>query len=265
MIDRFEMAWHGCRRLHDKAIVVAGASSGIGRASALRLAGEGARLVVGSPALEADKIETLVAEIQAAGGEAVGASFDATSDESAKALIEQALTAYGRLDVVHANFADMGVVHSDTDVVTVTDEVIERTLDVNFKGMLRITRHAVPELLKYEGAMIYTSSIGSLIGEPVRPVYGMSKAALNALVRHLASRWGKEGLRANAILPGFVINPEFADFVPEEFRMEHLNANRSPRNGAPEDIAAMVAMLASSDGSWINGQTIAVDGGQTIR
>ena len=88
MIDRFEMAWHGCRRLHDKAIVVAGASSGIGRASALRLAGEGARLVVGSPALEADKIETLVAEIQAAGGQAVGASFDATSDESAKALIE---------------------------------------------------------------------------------------------------------------------------------------------------------------------------------
>jgi NAD(P)-dependent dehydrogenase (short-subunit alcohol dehydrogenase family) len=252
--------------LQDNVIVVAGASTGIGRATALRLAGEGARLVVGSPEVEADKIENLVAEIKAAGGVAVGASFDATSDASAKALIDKALTVYGRLDAVHANFADMRIVAADTDAVTVSDEVIERTLDVSFKGMLRITRHAVPALLEYGGgALIYTSSIGSLMGEPVRPVYGMSKAAINALVRHLASKWGKEGLRANAILPGFVITPEIAEFIPEEFTRQHLDACRSPRVGEPQDIAAMVAMLASPDGSWISGQTIAVDGGETIR
>lgn len=257
--------WAGSRRLQDKAIVVAGASTGIGRATALRLAGEGARLLVGSPAGESALIDTLVDEILAAGGEAHGASFDAVDDASIAALIGEAAQRFGKIDAVHANFADLRVIFEDSDAVAVSDAVIERTLDVNLKGMMRITRHAVPRLIEGGGgAMIYTSSSASIVGEPTRPCYAIAKSGINALVRHCASRWGREGLRANAILPGLVITPEKRDTMPTELQAQVLAGGRSPRLGEPEDIAAMVALLASSDGAWINGQSIAVDGGSTL-
>jgi NAD(P)-dependent dehydrogenase (short-subunit alcohol dehydrogenase family) len=251
--------------LAGKGVIVAGASTGIGRAAALRLAGEGARLLVGSPAGERSLIDSLVAEIADRGGEAYGASFDATDDASIAELIHEGLARLGTIDAVHANFADLRVIFEDSDAVSVSDEVLERTLDVNLKGMMRITRHAVPRLLEAGGgAMIYTSSTASIVGEATRPCYAIAKSGLNALVRHSASRWGREGLRANAVMPGLVITPEKRDSMPKDFQAEVLAAGRSTRLGEPEDIAAMVALLASADGAWINGQCIAVDGGNTL-
>jgi NAD(P)-dependent dehydrogenase (short-subunit alcohol dehydrogenase family) len=266
MMDGFvQPAWAGSRRLAGKSVVIAGASTGIGRATALRLAGEGARVLVGSPAGERALIDSLVAEIAAAGGEAYGASFDATEDSSIAELIHESMARLGAIDAVHANFADLRVIFDDSDAVSVTDEVLERTLNVNLKGMMRITRHAIPRLLEAGGgAMIYTSSSASIAGEPTRPCYAMAKAGLNALVRHCASRWGREGLRANAVMPGLVITPEKRDTMPKDFQEQVLAAGRSTRLGEPEDIAAMVALLASPDGAWINGQCIAVDGGSTL-
>lgn len=260
-----QAAWVGSRRLASKAVVIAGASTGIGRATALRLAGEGARVLVGSPAFECALIDSLVDEITAGGGEAYGASFDASEEASIAALIEEAAARLGKIDAVHANFADLQVIFQDSDAVSVTDEVLERTLDVNLKGMMRITRHAVPRLLEGGGgAMIYTSSTASFAGEPTRPCYAIAKSGVNALVRHCASRWGREGLRANAIMPGLVITPEKRDTMPKDFQAQVLAAGRSTRLGEPEDIAAMVALLASGDGAWINGQCIAVDGGSSL-
>ena len=260
-----EEAGRGCRRLEGKVAVVAGAATGIGRATAIRLAAEGAAIVAGSPAAEQARIDSLVAEVVAAGGRATGMAFDATDDATVRALVATAADRYDRLDVVHANFADLRVIFEDSDAISVTDEVLERTLDVNLKGMMRITRHAVPMLLANGGgAMIYTSSISSKIGEPVRPCYAMAKAGINALVRHVASAWGAQGIRANAVLPGFVITPETDDTIPVELRQEFLAAGRSRRLGEVADIAAMVALLASRDGEWINGQAIAVDGGSSL-
>jgi NAD(P)-dependent dehydrogenase (short-subunit alcohol dehydrogenase family) len=254
------------QRLANKVVVVAGASTGIGRVTALRLAAEGAVVLAGSPAGERDRIDALVAEIAAAGGRAAGAAFDATDDGSVAALIEDAVRRFGGIDAVHANFADLRILFEDSDAVSVSDAVLDRTLDVNLKGMLRITRHAVPRLLERGGgAMIYTSSSASIFGEPERPCYAMAKAGINALVRHVASRWGKENVRANAVLPGFVLTNENRAGVPADFLARTLEQGRSPRLGEPEDIAAMVALLASSEGAWINGQTIAVDGGSTLR
>lgn len=254
---------HACRRMAGKVAVVAGASTGIGRATALRLGREGASLVVGSPAAEQSLIDSLVEEINGAGGKAVGQAFDATDDASIQALGQAAVSAFGGIDAFHANFADLRVIFQDSDAATVTDEVLERTLDVNLKGMLRATRVAIPLLLaRGGGAMIYTSSTASKIGEPERPCYAMAKAGVNALVRHVASRWGKEGIRANAIMPGFVLVPEKP--IPEEFSRYALKATRAPRLGKAEDIAAMVALLASDDGEWVNGQSIAVDGGSSL-
>jgi NAD(P)-dependent dehydrogenase (short-subunit alcohol dehydrogenase family) len=131
--------------------------------------------------------------------------------------------------------------------------------------MLRITRHALPKLLERGGgAMIYTSSAAAVWGEPVRPCYAMAKAGINALVRHVASAWGQKGIRANAIMPGLVVTPETRHSMPSDFQNEVLTRGRSTRLGEVEDIAAMVAHLASRDGEWINGQCIAVDGGSTL-
>jgi len=255
----------GCTRLIGKAVVVAGASTGIGRATALRLASEGAKVMVGSPAREQVQIESLVLEIRGAGGEAHGLAFDATDDSSIGTLINAAAGHFGGIDAVHANFADLGVIFHDSDAATVTDEVLERTLDVNLKGMVRVTRHAVPHLLKRGGgALIYTSSTAAVAGENTRPCYAMAKAGINALVRHGASRWGQEGIRVNSIMPGLVITPEKKDSMPKDFQAAVLKHGRSTRLGEPEDIAAMVALLASKDGEWINGQTIAVCGGSTF-
>jgi len=257
-----EDASRGCRRMSGKVAVIAGAATGIGRASALRLASEGAVVIAASPAVEQSHIDSLVHEIEGGGGTAIGLSFDATDEASIKALIDTAVGRFGGVDAAHANFADLRVIFEDSDIVSVSDDVLERTLDVNLKGMVRLTRHAVPALLaRGGGALIYTSSTASKVGEPVRPCYAMAKAGINALVRHVASAWGRDGIRANAVLPGLVITPEKRTTMPSDLQEQVLAAGRSPRLGEVEDIAAMVAFLASKDGEWINGQSIAVDGG----
>ncbi|MFT4054054.1 MAG: SDR family oxidoreductase [Novosphingobium sp.] len=253
-------------RLADRVVVVAGASTGIGRATALRLASEGARLMVGSPASEQALIEGLVEEIRAQGGNAIGTAFDATDDASMADLVALVRAEYGGIDAFHANFADLRVIMEDSDAATVSDDVLERTLDVNLKGMLRATRHAVPALLERGGgAMIYTSSTASIAGEAARPCYAMAKSGLNALMRHVASTWGRQNVRANAIMPGFVHTPERRAFIPQEVSDFMLQQCRLPRLGEPEDIAGMVAFLASRDGDWMTGQCIAVDGGSVLR
>jgi len=254
-----------CRRLEGKVVIIAGASSGIGRISAARLAAEGAALVIAAPVRELARLEAVAAHIREAGGVCFAQAFEATDDASAAALVQRAIDEFGGLDAVNANFADLGVIHDDSDAVQVTDEVFDRTIDVNLKGMLRLTRHAIPKLLlRGGGAMIYTSSTAAIIGEPERPCYAMSKAGINALVRHVASRWGVSNIRANGIMPGFIVTEENKPHIPPDFLETVLLQSRAMRHGRPEDIAAMVALLASADGEWINGQTIAVDGGSVL-
>jgi NAD(P)-dependent dehydrogenase (short-subunit alcohol dehydrogenase family) len=95
--------------------------------------------------------------------------------------------------------------------------------------------------------------------------YGISKSGILALMRHVASRWGRDNIRANAIAPGFVLTERMRDSIPKEFLDHALAANRSTRHGQPDDIAAMVALLMSEDGAWINGQALSIDGGSTLR
>ena len=136
----------------------------------------------------------------------------------------------------------------------------------NLRGQLLCTRHAIPEIRKRGGgAIVYTSSGAAYAGEPERVSYAISKSGINALMRHVASRWGKEGIRSNAIAPGVVLTENAGANIPEEMRNWMLGLGRSPRLGRPEDIAAMVALLFSDDGEWINGQVVSVDGGVTLR
>ena len=253
-------------RLSGKVVVVAGASRGIGEVTARRLASEGASVVVAGPPSEEAAVEAVAADIGRGGGRAIGALFDATEDASFAALCDTAIAAFGGIDVFHANFADQAILLEDSDIIDATDAVMDRTLDVNLKGMARATRHALPHLLaRGGGAMIYSSSAAATMGQSVRPYYAMAKAGIGALVRHVANRWGRENIRANAILPGYIITPLMRDHAPAELLAQFQSETPAPRLGRSEDIAAMVAMLASTDGEWINGQTISVDGGLTMR
>jgi len=250
--------------LQGKVIVVAGGGSGIGAATARRLAEEGASVLIGDIAVAA--AETVAAGIRDQGGNALGVAFDIGDDASVKNLIDIAVQTYGGLDGLHANAADLSVIFEDGDALDISLDIFDRTLAINLRGHLLCTRHALPELLRRGGgSIVYTSSAAAFIGEPNRVAYGVSKSGLNALMRHVASRWGREGIRANAVAPGLVPTEKTRDSIPKEFIQQALNGGRSPRLGEPEDIAALVSLLLSDDGGWINGQVISIDGGATLR
>jgi len=254
------------RGLTDKVVVIAGGGSGIGAATAVRLGEEGARVVVGD--LAADNAEAVAAGIRATGGQAVAAPFDISIDESVAALMATAVAEFGGLDLLHANAADMteAAILSDTDAVDVELGVFDRTIAVNLRGFLLCTRHAIPLMLERgSGAIVYTSSATAHVGEPQRPSYGISKSGINALMRHVSARWGREGIRANCVAPGMVLSKTLLEHSDAEFRDFALSLGRVDRLGEPEDIAAAVAFLMSDDASWITAQVISVDGGSTVR
>ena len=246
------------RGLNGKVAVVAGGAGGIGTATSIRLAEEGARVVVGD--LDEQSAKGVAEEI--------AIPFDISVEDDVAGLVARAVEEFGGVDVVHANAADLspGTIGQDSDATQIDLEVFDRTMQVNMRGHLLCARHAIPELLKRGGgALVFTSSVAAFAGEPERPAYAMAKSANNALVRHIASRWGKDGIRANAVAPGLVLTGPVRDSLSAEFREQVLGMSRSPRLGAPEDIAAMVAFLASEDGEWINGQVFSVDGGTILR
>jgi NAD(P)-dependent dehydrogenase (short-subunit alcohol dehydrogenase family) len=255
------------RGLTGKVAVVVGGAGGIGTATCVRLAEEGCAVAVGD--VDGDAAAGVADRIRAAGGRAFACATDIGDEDHVHALVERTVGKYGGLDVLHANAANLSpdVIGRDSDAVDMPLDAFDATIHTGARGHLLCARHAVPRLLERGGgALVFTSSGAAFAGEPQRPAYAMAKSAVNALVRHIASRWGKEGIRANAIAPGLVRTERNLEILQDEDTLALvLGTMRSPRVGAPEDIAAMVAFLASSDGEWVNGQVIAVDGGSTLR
>jgi NAD(P)-dependent dehydrogenase (short-subunit alcohol dehydrogenase family) len=252
--------------LQGKSVLIAGGTGGIGSATALRLGAEGARVAVGS---RDDARAAQVADlVTAAGGRAFPVQLDPADEASVGTAIRATVAEFGRLDALHVNAANMTpeVIANDSDALGIDLGVFDQTVAVNLRGPLLCTRHAVPALLDAGGgAIVYTSSAAAFVGEPQRPAYAMTKSGLHALVRHVASRWGREGIRANAVAPGPVPSEAVLPYL-DEATLEGIQAAlRSRRMGRPEDVAAMVAFLVSDDGEWINGQVIHVDGGMVMR
>lgn len=254
------------RGLENKVVVIAGGAGGIGTATSRRLADEGAKVVVGD--LNDAAAKKVADGITSDGGTAVAVQFDVSDDDSVRNLIDSAVDAFGGVDCVHANAADLSVpvIMGDTDALDVDLDIWDRTMAVNLRGFLLCTRHAIPKLLERGGgALVYTSSAASFVGEPARPSYAAAKSGVNALMRHVASKWGKQRIRANAIAPGLIVSDQMSEVIPQDLQQRTLKGTRSWRLGHPRDIAAMVAFLMSEDGEWINGQVISVDGGVTLR
>jgi len=253
-------------RLKDKAIIVIGSGTGIGAATVRRLAAEGARVCAADINLPA--AQAVAADIAAAGGDAFAVYIDIADEASVNAAVATAVERLGGLDGAHVNAADLRVIFQDSNALDVDMEVFDRTLTVNLRGHLLCTRAVLPHLLQRgSGAIVYTTSTAADAAEAVRPCYAASKSGLNALMRHVASRWGREGITANCVAPGFVITAEMeaGGQVPRDFLDYALTQTPSTRLGRSEDIAAMVALLLSEDGRWINGQVCNVSGGSLMR
>jgi NAD(P)-dependent dehydrogenase (short-subunit alcohol dehydrogenase family) len=255
----------GLAGLTGKVAVVAGGATGIGAATAARLAEEGCLVVVGD--LAVDAAHRTAEEITTAGGTATAVGFDLAHPDSVAALLETTATTYGGIDAVFAVGADMGAIRADTDVVDIDFGVWDRVMAVNLRGYVSVMKYAIPHLhARSGGAIVNMSSAAAFQGEPARPAYATAKAGIGALTRHVASRWGKEGIRCNAVAPGFTAT-EAIQSAPQwpELEASALKRIRGTRVGAPHDVAALVAFLLSQEGEWINGQVINIDGGTVLR
>lgn len=250
-------------RLEGKVIIVAGAG-GIGNELARRYASEGASVLVGD--IDGVVATDLVAEITAAGNTAIATTLEGSNDDSIKAAVDLAVAEFGGLDGFHANFAGFNP-GDDEDILGVTMENFDKVMSINARGFVLCTRHALPHMLERGGgSMVYTSSAAAYFGEPVRLGYGMSKAALHALMRHVARRFGPQGIRANVIAPGVILHPKLQTMMPEDIIQEFKDVTLlKTRLGLPSDIAAMGALLMSDEGAFITGQVLSVDGGRTMR
>ncbi len=250
------------QKLEGRVAIVTGGGSGIGRATALALALEGAAIVVAD--LSSERAAQVAGEVVAAGGRAHAQPTDVANEASVEAMVEAAVKRFGGLDVLHNNAAatDWSVLGGDGEIAQLDLAVWEKTLAVNLRGPLLGCKHAIPAMLKRgRGSIINTSSASGSTGDLVRTAYGVSKAGVDGLTRYVATQYGKRGIRCNAIAPGVIETPALRQNVPPEeialFERHHL----TPRLGRPEDIAAAVVFLASDDAAFITGQILSVDGG----
>ena len=252
------------RRLEGKTIVVAG-GGGIGGGLARRFAEEGANVVIGDVALE--PAETLAHDIAAGGGSVVATRLDGSDEDSAAAAVRLACDRYGGLDGIHVNFATFVDGDFERGVLELPLEHFDETMRVNLRGYFLCTRAALPALLERGGgAIVYTSSPAACNGQPTQVAYATAKAGLEAIMRHVAARYGAQGVRANCISPGSTLHERLEQELDEATKEWCLGlALIKSRLGRPEDIAAMSALLMSDEGSYITGQVIGVDGGVVMR
>jgi NAD(P)-dependent dehydrogenase (short-subunit alcohol dehydrogenase family) len=243
---------HGQGLLDAKVMLVAGVGPSIGAAAAMVAAREGA-----SVALVARRTETsgrIANAIRSDGGSALVLQCDLGDRAAVRSAVDTVLGEWGRVDAVFYNAASYD--HKNTDL-EVDEAMWQRAMDVNFGGAMTLTRAVVPSMIAHGGgAFVYNSSGASLQAEEVRPGYGISKSAMNALMRFVAARYGKEGVRANAILP-FVYEGPGADAMGA---MSSLG-----RSGTADEIAEVVAFLCSDRASIITGELIHLDGGISTR
>ncbi len=249
-------------RLNGKVALITGASAGIGRATALLFAREGAKVVVG--ARRQAELDSLVAEIEAAGGQATGLAGDVREEAYAAALVARAVEAYGRLDIAFNNAGILGEAGPSTGV---SKDGFADTLAVNLTGSFLGAKHQIAEMVKTGGgSVIFTSTfVGHTIGFPQVAAYAASKSGLIGLTQVLAAEFGPQGVRVNSILPGAVDTDMYRTMnnTPEAVAFLE-NAHALKRVGNTEELARTVLFFASEDSSFVTGTATLVDGGISI-
>jgi len=245
------------RRFEDKVVLVTGAASGIGRATALRVAEEGASVVCADLQAEAAQATAKLAEER--GGRAIARTCDVSRPDEVTATVTEAVEQYGQIDSLCniAGFLRMDNFH-ELDL-----EDWNRVLSINLTGTMLMCQAALPYLLTTGGNIVNASSTSALAGLPWGTAYAASKGGVLAFTRALAIEYGRQGIRANAVCPGSIKTPMTSGLgMPEDVDMtliQRAMALDMPRG--PETVASVIAMLASEDGAHINGEYIRIDGG----
>jgi 3-oxoacyl-[acyl-carrier protein] reductase len=249
---------HGGGKLAGKVAIITGAGRGIGQATALKFASEGARVVVCD--LSPDSIEDTVDRVTAIGGEAVGHTADVRKLAELKAMVDATVKRWGKVDILVNN---AGIV-MDSQLKNMTEDQFDDVIEINLKGVYNCTRAVVDVMLQQQsGVILNASSIVGLYGNFGQTNYAASKFGVIGMVKTWAKELGRKGIRANAVCPGF-IETSILKSIPD--RVIKALEDRVPmgRLGKPEEVANTFAFLASDEASYINGAVIEVSGGLTI-
>ena len=246
-------------KLEGKVALVTGAASGVGRQTALRLAREGAGLLIGD--IDESGLKETAQAIEAEGGRVVARVYDASLESSSAELVAAVVEDFGRLDVV-ANIAGISAFYRLDEI---SGDVLDRFLAINLKSPLVICREAMPHLKRTRGSIVNIASVAARVCAPYHTAYGASKAGVLAMTKSLAIEFAGDGVRVNAICPGGIDTPMNVDHRTPEGIDPALLSRLYPIGdgamGGPEQVADLIAFLASDEAAYINGEDIVIDGG----
>jgi len=246
--------------LEGKVSLVTGASRGIGRAIALKLASLGSRVAVNYVAIEASNktdADDVVETIAGMGGEAMSVEADVRSSEAVKAMVEQVIDKWGRIDILVNNAG----INRDTLLLRMSDDAWDAVIDTNLRGAFLCTKYAVKYMMKQQwGRVISLSSVVGRVGNAGQSNYAASKGGIIAFTKSVAREMGSRNITVNAVAPGFIVT-DMTNKLPAETRDGLLSMIPLARLGQPEDVAELVAFLAGERAGYITGQVITIDGG----
>lgn len=247
-------------RVAGKVAIITGANVGIGAAVAKVLAEEGAAVVI--TGRRKDLLDQVVQDIQRKKGRALAVAGSVTDESHVRSVVDQCVRAFGALHILvnNAGIGAFGKLLHEID-----DATWHEMLDVNLTGVFRMTRAAVPVMLKHGGgSIINMSSVGGVIGFSGSAAYGTSKGGLELFTKCVAMDYAQDGIRCNSVCPGLIDTPMAAPLLNNpDMKAEVLAAYPIRRVGTPEEVAKMVLYLASDDASWVTGSSFMIDGGLT--
>ena len=248
-------------RLNGKVAIITGGNAGIGEAVAKLFADEGASVVVTGRRKE--ELERVVKGIGVNKGRALAVAGSVTDEGHVREVVAQTIRTFGKLTILvnNAGIGDFGKRIHEVD-----DDAWLNVLDINLTGVFRMTRAAIPEMVKHGGGVIVNiSTIASVVGLPMLPAYAASKGGLDALTRSIAVDYAKDNIRCNVVNPGLIDTPMAASLMTSPEQLNPILAQYAIRRpGKPEEVAKMVLYLASDDAAWVTGSTFMIDGGMTI-